>query len=125
MESGKNHVFTFLEDSRSLHLLSSSNCDISDVSIDASKLPFVTVDGRDILRIYWLDAFEDYLKQPGVVYLFGKVWVDTASAHVSCCLTVKNIEKRVFLLPRKFRFSRQTKSEDTSRPVSFTDVYEV
>jgi DNA polymerase alpha subunit A len=113
------------EDASSLHLLSSSNYDVTDVSIDTSKLPFLNVDGRDILRIYWLDAFEDYLKQPGVVYLFGKVWVESASAYVSCCLTIKQIEKRIFVVPRKFHFNLQTKTEDTSRPVSFTDVYEV
>ena len=38
---------------------------------------------------------------PGVVYLFGKVWIESAKAHVSCCVAVKNIERKVFLLPRK------------------------
>lgn len=118
-------MFSVVEDASTLHLLSSSNCDATDVCIDTTKLPLLNVDGRDILRIYWLDAYEDYLKQPGVVYMFGKVWVESASAYCSCCLTVKHIEKRIFILPRKFRFNLQTKTEDTAKPVSFTDVYEV
>jgi hypothetical protein len=36
----------------------------------------------------------------GIVHLFGKVWVEEAKIHVSCCVTVKNIEKRLFILPR-------------------------
>ena len=38
----------------------------------------------------------------GVVYLFGKVWIiESASAHVSCCVAVRNIERKLYLLPRK------------------------
>lgn len=37
----------------------------------------------------------------GVVYLFGKVYIDSAKAHVSCCVSVRNIERRIFLLPRQ------------------------
>lgn len=36
----------------------------------------------------------------GSVYLFGKVWIKSAKAYVSCCVTVKNIERRIYLLPR-------------------------
>ena len=36
----------------------------------------------------------------GIVYLFGKVWIESAKAYVSCCVTVKNIERCIFLLPR-------------------------
>ena len=39
---------------------------------------------------------------PGVVYLFGKVWIESANAHVSCCVTVKNIERTMYLLPREY-----------------------
>lgn len=54
-----------------------------------------------MLRIFWWDAYEDWIKQPGVVYLFGKVWIESAKTHVSCCVTVKNIERRIYLLPRE------------------------
>lgn len=38
----------------------------------------------------------------GVVYLFGKVWIQSAKSHVSCCVTVKNIERTIYLLPREY-----------------------
>ena len=37
----------------------------------------------------------------GIVYLFGKVWIEAAKSHISCCVAVKNIERKAFLLPRK------------------------
>lgn len=37
----------------------------------------------------------------GVVFLFGKVWIESANTYVSCCVTVKNIERTVYLLPRE------------------------
>jgi len=47
-----------------------------------------------------LDAFEDVFKQPGVVFLFGKVKPTNVNTYVSCCVVVKNIERRMFLLPK-------------------------
>lgn len=38
----------------------------------------------------------------GVVYLFGKVWIESAKSHVSCCVTVKNIERTMYFLPREY-----------------------
>jgi len=37
----------------------------------------------------------------GVVYLFGKVYVEDAKAYVSCCVVVKDIPRRVYFLPRE------------------------
>ena len=54
-----------------------------------------------MLRVFWWDAHEEVFKQPGVVYLFGKVWIEAAKTHVSCCVTVKNIPRRIYLLPRE------------------------
>lgn len=39
---------------------------------------------------------------PGVVYLFGKVWIESAKSYVSCCVSVKNIERTMYLLPREY-----------------------
>lgn len=36
-----------------------------------------------------------------MVYLFGKVWIESAKAHVSCCVSVKNIERTMHFLPRE------------------------
>lgn len=37
----------------------------------------------------------------GVVFLFGKVWIESAETHVSCCVMVKNIERTLCFLPRE------------------------
>lgn len=47
-----------------------------------------------------MDAFEDVFKQPGVVFLFGKVKPVNYDTFVSCCVVVKNIERRMFILPK-------------------------
>ena len=44
----------------------------------------------------------------GVVFLFGKVWIEFAQTHVSCCVMVKNIERTLYFLPREtVNLSRQ------------------
>ena len=32
--------------------------------------------------MYWLDAYEDPFKHAGTVWLFGKVYIEKAKAHV-------------------------------------------
>ena len=32
--------------------------------------------------------------------MFGKVWIESAKTHVSCCVIVRNIERRIYVLPR-------------------------
>ncbi|XP_067669020.1 DNA polymerase alpha catalytic subunit-like [Haliotis asinina] len=96
---------------------------VTDVQVDSSQLPLTTNENGDqVLRFYWLDAYEDHYKQPGVIFLFGKVWIDSAKTHVSCCVTVKNIERRVYFLPRATRVNTKT-GEDTGDPVAMNDVY--
>ncbi|OAD62291.1 DNA polymerase alpha catalytic subunit, partial [Eufriesea mexicana] len=73
--------------------------------IDTTELPLPLVTNankEEVFRFYWWDAYEDPYKQPGVVYLFGKVFVPSIKEYCSCCLTVKNIPRRIYLLPRVF-----------------------
>ncbi|XP_052784839.1 DNA polymerase alpha catalytic subunit-like [Mya arenaria] len=94
-----------------------------DVQVDTSQIPLVTNESGDqVLRFYWLDAFEDQYKHPGVVYLFGKVWVETAQVHVSCCVTVRNIERQLFMLPRPTKMCLKTNT-DTGFEVTLMEVY--
>uniref|UniRef100_A0A667XMH3 DNA polymerase n=1 Tax=Myripristis murdjan TaxID=586833 RepID=A0A667XMH3_9TELE len=89
----------------------------AEVQVDSSQLPLIEgPDGEQVFRFYWLDAFEDPYSQPGVVYLFGKVWIESAKVHVSCCVAVKNIERTMYFLPREYEVS------DT--PVGMMDVYQ-
>ncbi|XP_041358143.1 DNA polymerase alpha catalytic subunit-like [Gigantopelta aegis] len=97
---------------------------VDDVHVDTTQLPLTANnDGEQVLRFYWLDAYEDYYKHPGIVYLFGKVWIDSAKTFVSCCVTVRNIERRVYLLPRPTRMNMKT-GEDTGESITMMDTYE-
>ncbi|XP_028655248.1 DNA polymerase alpha catalytic subunit isoform X1 [Erpetoichthys calabaricus] len=97
---------------------------VSEVQVDSSQLPLVTgADGEKVFRFYWLDAFEDQYTRPGVVYLFGKVWIESAEMYVSCCVTVKNIERTVYLLPREKQINLKT-GEETDNPVTMMQVYQ-
>uniref|UniRef100_A0AAY5JXK8 DNA-directed DNA polymerase n=1 Tax=Esox lucius TaxID=8010 RepID=A0AAY5JXK8_ESOLU len=94
-----------------------------EVQVDSSSLPTVEgPDGELMFRFYWLDAFEDQYSQPGVVYLFGKVWIESAQDHVSCCVSVKNIERTMYFLPRE-RVNTKT-GEESDTPVGMMDVYQ-
>uniref|UniRef100_A0AAX7VEK1 DNA-directed DNA polymerase n=1 Tax=Astatotilapia calliptera TaxID=8154 RepID=A0AAX7VEK1_ASTCA len=93
------------------------------VQVDSSQLPLVEgPDGEQVFRFYWLDAFEDPYNQPGVVYLFGKVWIESAKSHVSCCVSIKNIERTMYLLPREYTNPRT--GEVSNTPVGMMDVYQ-
>lgn len=76
-----------------------------EVSVDTMEIPLpltTTADKEEVFRFYWWDAYEDPYKHPGIVYLFGKVFVPSIKAYCSCCLTVKNIPRRIYLLPRVY-----------------------
>ena len=74
-------------------------------SIDPVQSDLNVLEDDGSLKMYWIDAFE----RNGVVYLFGKVKkliqktlnkVD--GKYVSCCASVNNIQRNLFILPRKF-----------------------
>lgn len=94
-----------------------------DAAVDLSKLPMTTNEkGDQVLRMFWLDAYEDPFRQPGTVYLFGKVWVESMKGHVSCCVAVKNIERKIYLLPREEKIDVKSKVR-TGEAVTIMDVY--
>lgn len=76
------------------------------------QLPLQTNEnGEKILKFYWLDAWEDRFIKPGVVYLFGKVYVNPSNKKagcVSCCVVVKNVNRQLFLLPREYVSKTET-----------------
>merc|ERR1719186_2274466 len=89
---------------------------VQEVSVDSSTLPTTKLEGgEDVLRMYWLDAHEDPYKHPGTVWLFGKVAVQPRK-FVSCCITVKNVPRRIYLA------KRETHSK-TGEPVTGMDLY--
>ncbi|XP_032973524.1 DNA polymerase alpha catalytic subunit isoform X2 [Rhinolophus ferrumequinum] len=101
-----------------------SSFSVQDVQVDSSKLPLVKgADEEQVLQFYWLDAYEDQYNQPGVAFLFGKVWIESAKTHVSCCVMVKNIERTLYFLPRETKIDLDTEKE-TGTPVTMKDVYD-
>ncbi|XP_047392573.1 DNA polymerase alpha catalytic subunit isoform X2 [Sciurus carolinensis] len=79
-----------------------SSFSAQEVQVDSSELPLVKgTDEEQVFQFYWLDAYEDQYNQPGVVFLFGKVCIESAKTYVSCCVMVKNIERTLYFLPRE------------------------
>ncbi|KAL0275791.1 UNVERIFIED_CONTAM: hypothetical protein PYX00_003535 [Menopon gallinae] len=100
------------------------NLPCEPVTVDTSSLPLVTnSEGEKVFRFYWFDAYEDPVKQPGVVYMFGKVYIESAKSYVSCCVTVKNIQRKIYLLPREKKFDMKTNTQ-TEEPITVLDVYQ-
>ncbi|CEO98186.1 hypothetical protein PBRA_006300 [Plasmodiophora brassicae] len=66
-------------------------------SVNVSNL----LDDSGSLELYWLDAYEDP-QLPGCrVYLFGKTALKSEpNRFVSCCITVENIDRNVYVVPR-------------------------
>ncbi|CAG2056090.1 unnamed protein product, partial [Timema podura] len=55
---------------------------LSDIELDPHRLPLTTTEsGEKVFRFFWWDAYEDFFKQPGVVFLFGKIWIESASSY--------------------------------------------
>ncbi|XP_017526531.2 DNA polymerase alpha catalytic subunit isoform X2 [Manis javanica] len=95
-----------------------------EVQVDSSHLPLVKgADEEQVFQFYWLDAYEDQYSQPGVIFLFGKVWIESAKIHVSCCVMVKNIERTLYFLPREMKIDLNT-GKETGTPVKMKDVYD-
>ncbi|KAJ8966094.1 hypothetical protein NQ317_008769 [Molorchus minor] len=92
-----------------------------DSSLDKSNIPLVDVEEKKVFRFYWWDAFEDPEKQKGVVFLFGKTYCDITKCYVSCCVAVRNIDRRLFFLPRPNVLDE--KGQPTNEPVTFKMVY--
>ena len=41
---------------------------LADVHVDGTQIPLTKKeDGEEVLRMFWLDAYEDYFKQPGTM----------------------------------------------------------
>ena len=72
---------------------------VPTVHVDSSSLPMHEVNGDQIMSFYWIDAYEES-SLPGTVFLFGKVGV-ADDTFVSCCVMVKNIQRCLYILPRK------------------------
>eukprot|EP00049_Salpingoeca_infusionum_P006656 m.109809 g.109809 ORF g.109809 m.109809 type:complete len:1528 (-) comp13382_c3_seq1:218-4801(-) len=105
------------------HALANSAPVVSEAKL-SGKLPYdEDDDGEKVLHFYWLDAYETTIgHKSGTVFLFGKVWVEEASSFVSCCLTVNNLERNVFVVPRERKVDEH--GNDTAEEVDNAQVFE-
>ncbi|XP_064455746.1 DNA polymerase alpha catalytic subunit-like [Ornithodoros turicata] len=104
--------------------MSESQDEVVPEAVNIDTLPVVqNQKGETVVEFFWLDAYEDYFKRPGVVHLFGKVKAPGTSQYVSCCVVVRNIPRHIFLFPRPFHLDKKT-NMPTEEPVTLKDVYE-
>eukprot|EP01113_Clastostelium_recurvatum_P044377 TRINITY_DN7487_c0_g1_i3.p1 TRINITY_DN7487_c0_g1~~TRINITY_DN7487_c0_g1_i3.p1 ORF type:complete len:1514 (-),score=286.83 TRINITY_DN7487_c0_g1_i3:28-4569(-) len=54
------------------------------------------------LSLFWLDATDDQYSRPDVVYLFGKVFSAEQKKYVSCSVTVRNMQRTLYVCPRPY-----------------------
>ncbi|XP_043654928.1 DNA polymerase alpha catalytic subunit [Drosophila teissieri] len=76
-----------------------------------------TISADQQLRFWYWEAYEDPVKMPGEVFLFGR----TADGK-SVCLRVQNINRVLYLLPRQFLLDPISK-EPTKQKVTVADIY--
>lgn len=87
------------------------------VRIENQNLDIFESNGH--LNMWWYDAYER--KEKGYVYVFGKVLNKATKKYISCCVTVKNIERNLFVLPRKYELD--DKGVETETEVEMAEVY--
>ncbi|KAH9066550.1 DNA polymerase alpha catalytic subunit [Lactarius vividus] len=70
-------------------------------STHASMISALEEDGS--FRFFWLD----YLEHEGVLYFIGKTLDKNSKSYVSCCVTVANLQRNLFVLPRPYQLDGQ------------------
>uniref|UniRef100_A0A0N5A1W3 DNA polymerase n=1 Tax=Parastrongyloides trichosuri TaxID=131310 RepID=A0A0N5A1W3_PARTI len=75
--------------------------------------------GRQIY-FHYLDAYEDPVKYPSSVYLFGRIH-GVKGISRSTCIKLTNIEKQIFFAPRR---TRLVNGGNTETPVTFAELHE-
>jgi len=107
----------------------SANASSKDMEVDGEEKKEAAPEPRPYLDLYWLDAAE----RNGVVSLYGKVKVPIDSkkdgekfAYQSCCVTIPNNERNLFVLPRLLPSTNEECDEDeeqTQERYPIGDVY--
>lgn len=77
-----------------------------------SNISILEEDGS--LRFYWLD----YLEHEGKLYFIGKTQDKKSKVWVSICVTVENLERNLFVLPRE----RRMEEDDDTGEMYETDM---
>lgn len=77
---------------------------LGSIDVDAAQTSITsTVDEKRAMKFWYWDAFEDPFKLPGKIFLFGKIASDqNPKEFKSVCITVENVDRCLYLLPRKY-----------------------
>ncbi|XP_044750416.1 DNA polymerase alpha catalytic subunit [Coccinella septempunctata] len=92
------------------------------INIDSSDIPLVEFENKKVFRFFYWDAYENAFVQPGVVFLFGKTYCEKTKSYASCSIVVKNVQRKLFVLPRPYMLDDS--GNQTDQPVTQKDVYE-
>lgn len=81
------------------------------------------VKDKTTMKFWYWDAHEDPHKFPGTVFLFGRMPMENnPNEFKSVCITVENVDRLLYLLPRKYKLDPITMGE-TNEEVTMNDVY--
>ncbi|TFK90825.1 hypothetical protein K466DRAFT_516455 [Polyporus arcularius HHB13444] len=84
-----------------------------------SKISVLEEDGS--LRFYWLD----YLEHDGKLYFIGKAQDKKTKVWVSICVTVENLERNLFVLPRERRLAEDEETGETYETDKVPDLQDI
>ncbi|CAB4492189.1 unnamed protein product [Rhizophagus irregularis] len=87
-----------------------------DQSFIQETIPPINDQSHNCYRLFWIDAVEKF----GIVYIIGKVFNNESKTYISCCATVKNIHRNVFILPRQRKLDEH--DNETEIDVTMEDV---
>lgn len=75
---------------------------LGSIDVDAAQTAVTSsVDGT--MKLWYWDAFEDPIKLPGKIFLFGKMAsAENPREFKSVCITVEKVNRCLYLLPRKY-----------------------
>ncbi|KAL3104154.1 hypothetical protein niasHS_002181 [Heterodera schachtii] len=68
---------------------------------DSRRAKVARVESPDVLKFFFIDAYEDAFRNPGKVYLFGRAKEEPSGTFSSCCLALKDISRKLFFIKRE------------------------
>jgi len=89
-------------------------------SMTQDRISALEPDGS--LRFFWLD----YLEHDGKVHFIGKLKDKNSDVWTSCCVTVENLQRNLYVLPRERRIEVDEDGDEyeTDFVPQITDVYQ-
>ncbi|KAI0032658.1 DNA polymerase alpha catalytic subunit, partial [Vararia minispora EC-137] len=78
----------------------------SSSTASAARIKALQPDGA--FHFFWMD----YLEHEGVLYFIGKTRDQVTGTFVSCCVTVNNLERNLFVLPRSAQLDEDGNETD-------------